>query len=70
VSTAKLRWPRTASYTYSFNSGQTVTVKAGRDGAAQISWTPDQSGFYDLNVYATTRNRLELTPYDYYFTVN
>lgn len=58
------------SYTYSFNSGQTVTVRAGRDGAAQISWTPDQSGFYDLNVYATTRNGLELTPYDYYFTVN
>jgi hypothetical protein len=58
------------SYTYSFNFGQTVTVKAGGDGAAQISWTPDQSGFYDLEVYATTRDGLELAPYDYFFFVN
>jgi hypothetical protein len=58
------------SYTYSFNFGQTVTVNAGGDGVAQISWTPDQSGFYDLEVYATTRDGLELAPYDYFFSVN
>ena len=58
------------SYTYSFNFGTPVTVKAGGNGVAHISFTPDQSGFYDLNVYATTKNGLELLPYDYYFTVN
>ena len=59
-----------ASYTYSFNFGTPVTVKAGGNGVAQISFTPDQSGFYDLNVYATTKNGLELESYDYDFTVN
>lgn len=58
------------SYTYSFNFGQTVTVNAGGDGVAQISWTPDQSGFCDLEVYATTRDGLQLAPYDYIFSVN
>ena len=28
------------------------------------------SGFYDIEVYATTRNGLQLAPYDYYFSVN
>jgi hypothetical protein len=59
-----------ASYTYSFNYGQTTTVKAGSDGTAQINWTPSQGGFYDLQVYATTKNGLQLAPYDYYFTVS
>jgi hypothetical protein len=58
------------SYTYSFNFGTAVTVEAGPHGVASIDWTPDQSGFYDLNVYATTRDGLQLTPYDYFFTVN
>jgi hypothetical protein len=58
-----------ASYTYSFNSGTPVTVKAAPHGAASITWTPDASGFYDLNVYATTKNGIQLTPYDYFFTV-
>jgi hypothetical protein len=59
-----------ASYTYSFNGGTPVTVKARADGSAQISWTPSQSGWYDLNVYATTRSGIQLAPYDYYFTVD
>jgi hypothetical protein len=58
------------SYTYSFNFGTPVTVKAGGNGVAHVSFTPDQSGFYDLNVYATTKNGLELESYDYDFTVN
>lgn len=58
------------SYTYSFNFGTPITVKAGRDGLASITWTPDQSGFYDLDVYATTRDGIQLLPYDYDFTVN
>jgi hypothetical protein len=59
-----------ASYTYSFNSGTPVTVKAGPHGPASITWTPDASGFYDLNVYATTKDGVQLMPYDYFFTVN
>lgn len=59
-----------ASYTYAFNDAPPVTVKACADGTAQIRWTPAQSGSYDLNVYATTRNGTQLFPYDYFFTVN
>ena len=58
------------SYTYSFNYGTPVTVKVGRGHTATVSWTPDQSGFTDLEVYATTKDGLELMPYDYFFTVN
>lgn len=58
-----------ASYTYSFNWGTPTTVKAIAGGSAQISWTPPQSGWYDLEVYATTKDGIQLAPYDYYFTV-
>jgi hypothetical protein len=58
------------SYTYSFNYGTPVTVTAGRGHTATVNWTPDQSGFSDLSVYATTEDGLQLTPYDYYFSVN
>lgn len=59
------------SYSYSFDWGSTyTTVAASANGEAQISWTPPQSGFYDLNVYATTANGTQLLPYDYLFTVN
>ena len=61
---------RVASYTYSFNYGPAVTVKAGAKGAATINWTPTDDGFYDLNVYATTKDGLVLSSYDYYFSVN
>lgn len=59
-----------ASYTYSFNWGPATTVKAGAQGVAQISWTPSQSGWYDPEVCATTKDGIQLAPYDYYFTVN
>ena len=58
------------SYTYSFNWGSSVTVKASNGRGAQISFTPSESGFYDLNVHATTKDGIELAPYDYYFSVN
>jgi hypothetical protein len=58
------------SYTYSFNFAQTLTVKAGGDGVALVSFTPEQSGFYDLEVFGTTRDGLELAPTDYFFIVN
>jgi hypothetical protein len=59
-----------ASYTYGFDWGPGTTVKADGQGNAQITWTPTQSGWYDLTVYATTKDGVQLTPYDYYFTVN
>lgn len=58
------------SYTYSFDYGTPVTVKAGRGHAAKVGWTPDQSGFNNLEVYATTKDGLRLTPYDYSFSVS
>ncbi|MFI9600908.1 hypothetical protein ACIHCX_13640 [Streptomyces sp. NPDC052043] len=58
------------SYTYSFNWGPEVTVKAGAHQAARISWNPSQTGFQDLMVYATTRDGVQLAPYDYVFYVN
>jgi len=47
-------------------------LRATRDETetGESAFTPDQSGFYDLNVYATTKDGLALTPYDYFFTVN
>jgi hypothetical protein len=59
------------SYTYSVNGDPPVTVPAGPDGTAQITFTPDQSGgFYDLNVYGTTRDGVQLAAYDYIFFTN
>jgi hypothetical protein len=58
------------SYTYSFDYGPPVTVDARLGHAAKVTWAPDQSGFTDLQVYATTADGLQLEPYDYFFSVN
>ncbi|MEU6201797.1 hypothetical protein [Streptomyces sp. NPDC047061] len=58
------------SYTYSFNTEPEVTVAAGADGGASIDWTPASAGSYDLQVHATTRSGIQLTTYDYSFTVD
>ncbi|MBY8882193.1 hypothetical protein K7862_31845 [Streptomyces sp. PLK6-54] len=58
------------SYTYSFDWGTPVTVKAEAGRTAHITWTPANDGFHDLDVYATTKDGIQLTAYDYYFTVN
>jgi hypothetical protein len=59
------------SYTYSINDGPSVTVPANARGMAEITFTPDQSGaFYDLNVFGTTRDGVQLAPYDYIFFTN
>lgn len=68
--TPKVKGADVATYTYAFDWGQGTTVTAGAHGDAQISWTPSQSGWYDLVVYATTKNGIQLTPYYYSFTVN
>lgn len=68
--TPKVKSADIASYTYSLNWGDGTTVTAGAHGEAQISWTPSQSGWYDLEVYATTKDGVQLAPYDYFFIVN
>ena len=59
-----------ASFTYGFSDGTTGTVKADVSGLAQITWTPQQSGFYFLEVFATTKDGEDLLPYFNAFTVN
>lgn len=62
--------PHVVNYTYSFNGGAPVTVKAGVGHAGRITWTPGASGPEDLRVYATTRDGIQLASRDYYFSVN
>ncbi len=58
-----------AGYTYVMNTDDPVTVTA-HDGKAVIHWTPDASGWYDLQVYATTTTGAQTSQYYYIFTVN
>ncbi|NUR00125.1 MAG: hypothetical protein HOY79_27425 [Streptomyces sp.] len=60
-----------ASYTYSFNGGDPVTVKAADDDQpTTITWTPTSSGGNDLYVYATTKDGIKLADTWYFFNVN
>lgn len=59
-----------ASFTYGFSDGTTGTVKANGDGEAQVTWTPQQSGLYFLEVYPTLKDGTELQPYFNAFIVN
>lgn len=59
-----------ASFTYGFSDGTTGTVKANGDGEAQITWAPQQSGFYFFEVYPTLKDGTQLEPYFNAFTVN
>lgn len=59
-----------ASYTYTINWGNPVTVKADGNSPFKINWTPDSSGFYDLEVTVTNADGVQLPPYDYFFIVN
>lgn len=58
-----------ASYTYSFSDGTSGTV-AAKGGTAQVTWTPQQSGFSFVDVYGTSRNGIQLSDYFYVFFVN
>ncbi|MFI0901471.1 hypothetical protein [Streptomyces sp. NPDC020983] len=62
--------PHVVSYTYSFNYGEPVTVKAGLGHAARVTWTPEESGFTSLTVDATLADGTQLATRYYYFTVN
>lgn len=59
-----------ASYTYTINWGNPVAVKADGNSPFKINWTPDSSGFYDLEVTVTTADGVQLPAYDYFFMVN
>ena len=64
--------PNIVSYTYSFDNGATeTTVPANAAGNAQFTWAPPTGATsYDLNVYGTTKDGLQLQYTDYYFSVN
>ncbi|MEV6346923.1 hypothetical protein [Actinoplanes sp. NPDC051851] len=52
--TPPLGWTEVDSYEYSFDIIDTpVSVPAGADGTATITWTPDHAGYYGVDVYAT-----------------
>jgi hypothetical protein len=59
-----------AGYTCSFDGGPATTVKAHGTDPLQLSWAPTQSGWNDLDVYATAKDGTELTANDYSFLVN
>lgn len=53
------RLPQAASYTYRINQGAEVTVPAGADGTATVTWTPkvfnsDWGGSTTLDVFSTS----------------
>ncbi|WP_329173199.1 hypothetical protein [Streptomyces sp. NBC_01477] len=62
--------PHVVSYTYSFNWGEPVTVEAGLGHAAQVTWTPTESGFAYLTVDATTADGIQLATRYYSFDVS
>ena len=61
--------PGVQSFTYSVG-GTSVTVPADSNGTAQITYTPQSGGFYELDVYATAADGSALDTYYYYFIVN
>ncbi len=67
----KIPGTQIAGYTYDFGWGtEAVTVKAGPHGEADFTFTPTASGWYDLQVYATTKDGLRLSTGVYTFIVN
>ncbi|PJN23446.1 hypothetical protein [Kitasatospora sp. CB02891] len=67
----KISGSEIAGWTYSFDWGaHTVTVPAGAHGEADVSYTPTESGWYDINAWATTEDGFQLTDGYYDFTVN
>ncbi|MGX4732462.1 hypothetical protein [Kitasatospora griseola] len=67
----KISGSEIASWTYSFDWGaHTVTVPAGAHGEADVSYTPTESGWYDIDAWATTKDGVQLTDGYYDFTVN
>ncbi|MFI9782580.1 hypothetical protein ACIHEI_03580 [Kitasatospora sp. NPDC051984] len=59
-----------ASYTYSFGWNTDQTVPAGPNGEADFTYTPTDSGWTDMEVWATTKDGIRLTSSYYTFVVN
>lgn len=59
-----------ASFTYGFSDGTTGTVDVSGDGVAQITWAPQQSGFYFIEVVPNLKDGTQLQPYFNVFNVN
>jgi hypothetical protein len=68
--TFALALPNIASYTYSFDNGDSITVPADASGNAQVTWAPDSSGTHILVVNANTADGITLDSYYYFFDVN
>lgn len=64
-----------ASFSYAFSNVTTgtptiVTVKANGDGVAQVTWAPQQAGFYFIEVDPTLKDGTQLLSYFNAFIVN
>lgn len=68
--TFALPLPNIASFTYSFDGNDPITVPADSTGTAQVTWSPDTSGTHTLVVNANTADGITLDSYYYFFDVN
>jgi hypothetical protein len=62
--------PGVVSFTYSIDWGSGVTIPADANGVAQLTYTPDSSGYHEVDVYATGANGTVYDTYYYGFYVN
>jgi hypothetical protein len=58
------------SFTCSIDWGPGVTIPAGSNGVAQLTYTPDSSGYHEVDVYATAADGTVFDTYYYAFYVN
>ena len=68
--TFALALPNIASYTYSFDGSDPITIPTDASGNAQVTWAPDSSGTHMLVVNANTTDCVTLDSYYYFFDVN
>jgi hypothetical protein len=58
------------SFTYSIDWGPGVTIPAGANGVAQLTYTPDTNGYHEVDVYATAADGTVFDTYYYAFYVS
>jgi hypothetical protein len=62
--------PDVATYFYSIDWGDAQSLTPGADGSASITWTPDTSGYHEIEVYSIDTSG-NMTDYNFYaFIVN
>lgn len=69
VFTFSPRLPDTVSYRYQFGGEEAVTVAAGADGTASVTWAPTEAGWTSLAVWSISADGTESDPATWYFTV-